>query len=48
MDSTSQAPASPTPDKQNTTQYTEEDIRVLEGLEAVRERPAMYVGGTDT
>jgi len=28
-------------------QYTAKDIEVLEGLEPVRRRPAMYIGGTD-
>jgi topoisomerase-4 subunit B len=27
--------------------YTAKDIEVLEGLEPVRRRPGMYVGGTD-
>ena len=28
-------------------QYRAADVQVLEGLEAVRRRPGMYVGGTD-
>jgi topoisomerase-4 subunit B len=35
-------PASKTPDS-----YSAKDIEVLEGLEPVRRRPGMYVGGTD-
>ena len=27
--------------------YNAGDIQILEGLEAVRRRPGMYVGGTD-
>ena len=39
-----------TKDRKETTRrrYTGEDIEVLEGLEPVRQRPSMYIGGVDS
>ncbi|SHJ43979.1 DNA topoisomerase IV subunit B [Aureimonas altamirensis DSM 21988] len=49
-DASAQKPRAPqrAPQAPSDSDYTAADIEVLEGLEPVRRRPGMYVGGTDS